>query len=199
MRLDGVWWLEDRLRQQLRPVPFEVPPGTAEIEVRLEYDRSAGAVLDLGCAGPEGFRGWSGGARESFTVGTEHSTPGYLAGEIPPGVWQVWLGLHRVPPEGVRYSLEITFSDKASKVSPELGYGNATPPERPPARDLPAVDGLRWYAGDLHAHTEHSDGQLSIRALAEGTGRSYGFVHRLLLDAEVPLRGRGGATRTKKK
>lgn len=39
----------------------------------------------------------------------------------------------------------------------------------------------------------------SIRALAEGTGRSYGFVHRLLLDADVPLRGRGGATRTKKK
>ena len=39
----------------------------------------------------------------------------------------------------------------------------------------------------------------SIRALAEGTGRSYGFVHRLLRDADVPLRGRGGATRTKKK
>lgn len=38
----------------------------------------------------------------------------------------------------------------------------------------------------------------SIRALADGTGRSYGFVHRLLVDAEVPLRGRGGATRTKK-
>ncbi|WP_354526987.1 helix-turn-helix domain-containing protein [Nakamurella sp. UYEF19] len=40
---------------------------------------------------------------------------------------------------------------------------------------------------------------LSIRALADGTGRSYGFVHRLLVDADVPLRGRGGATRTKKK
>ena len=39
----------------------------------------------------------------------------------------------------------------------------------------------------------------SIRSLADGTGRSYGFVHRLLVDAEVPLRGRGGATRTKKK
>jgi hypothetical protein len=39
----------------------------------------------------------------------------------------------------------------------------------------------------------------SIRALADGTGRSYGFVHRLLVDAEVPLRGRGGATRTRKK
>lgn len=40
---------------------------------------------------------------------------------------------------------------------------------------------------------------LSIRALADGTGRSYGFVHRLLVDADVPLRGRGGATRLKKK
>jgi len=39
----------------------------------------------------------------------------------------------------------------------------------------------------------------SIRALADGTGRSYGFVHRLLVDADVPLRSRGGATRTTKK
>ena len=35
----------------------------------------------------------------------------------------------------------------------------------------------------------------SIRALAEDTGRSYGFVHRVLSESEVTLRGRGGATR----
>lgn len=57
-----------------------------------------------------------------------------------------------------------------------------------PARDKLAADLRKKY----------EKGQ-SIRALAEDTGRSYGFVHRLLLDAEVPLRGRGGATRTKKK
>jgi predicted transcriptional regulator len=39
----------------------------------------------------------------------------------------------------------------------------------------------------------------SIRALAESTGRSYGFIHRLLSESGVMLRGRGGATRTKKK
>ena len=39
----------------------------------------------------------------------------------------------------------------------------------------------------------------SIRALAEQTGRSYGFVHRVLSETGVTLRGRGGATRTKKK
>lgn len=38
----------------------------------------------------------------------------------------------------------------------------------------------------------------SIRELAAETGRSYGFVHRLLVDSDVPLRGRGGATRRKK-
>ncbi len=39
----------------------------------------------------------------------------------------------------------------------------------------------------------------SIRALAESTGRSYGFVHRVLSDSGVALRGRGGATRRPKK
>jgi len=32
----------------------------------------------------------------------------------------------------------------------------------------------------------------SIRALAESTGRSYGFIHRLLAESDVPLRRRGG-------
>jgi transposase-like protein len=42
------------------------------------------------------------------------------------------------------------------------------------------------------------DGGASIRALAEETGRSYGFVHRMLSESGVSLRGRGGATRGKK-
>lgn len=35
----------------------------------------------------------------------------------------------------------------------------------------------------------------SIRSLAAETGRSYGFVHRILSESEVSLRSRGGATR----
>jgi predicted transcriptional regulator len=42
-------------------------------------------------------------------------------------------------------------------------------------------------------------GGASIRALAEETGRSYGFVHRILSENEVVLRSRGGATRGKGK
>jgi hypothetical protein len=39
----------------------------------------------------------------------------------------------------------------------------------------------------------------SIRTLADSTGRSYGFIHRMLLESGATLRSRGGATRTKKK
>ena len=37
----------------------------------------------------------------------------------------------------------------------------------------------------------------SIRSLAQSTGRSYGFIHNVLVEADVPLRGRGGANRRK--
>lgn len=39
----------------------------------------------------------------------------------------------------------------------------------------------------------------SIRALASSTGRSYGFVHRILAESGVVLRSRGGATRGRAK
>jgi hypothetical protein len=42
------------------------------------------------------------------------------------------------------------------------------------------------------------DGGESIRSLASSTGRSYGFVHRILSESGTTLRGRGGATRGKK-
>ena len=41
------------------------------------------------------------------------------------------------------------------------------------------------------------EGGASIRSLAEESGRSYGFVHRILSESGATLRGRGGATRKK--
>ena len=51
-------------------------------------------------------------------------------------------------------------------------------------------------SGDLKR--KYDSGQ-SIRALASSTGRSYGFIHRILSESGVNLRGRGGATRGKKR
>lgn len=50
-------------------------------------------------------------------------------------------------------------------------------------------------AADLRKKYEGGE---SIRVLAGSSGRSYGFVHRILSESGTTLRGRGGATRTKK-
>ena len=49
-------------------------------------------------------------------------------------------------------------------------------------------------AADLKGRYEGGE---SIRVLAETSGRSYGFVHRILSECGTTLRGRGGATRRK--
>ncbi|WP_433226035.1 hypothetical protein [Actinomadura formosensis] len=90
----GRWSLEDRLERGLRELPFDVPPGTASVTVELSY---AEGVIDLGCHGPGGFRGWSGGARSQYVISAVRATPGYLPGELEPSTWHVWLGLHRIP------------------------------------------------------------------------------------------------------
>ena len=47
-------------------------------------------------------------------------------------------------------------------------------------------------ASDLKSRYDAGE---SIRSLATSTGRSYGFIHRILTENGVELRGRGGATR----
>jgi predicted transcriptional regulator len=55
-------------------------------------------------------------------------------------------------------------------------------------------DNRTTLAADLKKRYEGGE---SIRSLAESSGRSYGFVHRILTESGTTLRGRGGATRRK--
>jgi len=158
------WWTRDIRADKVWPrLPFEVPPGCRSIEVELEYDRTSGAVIDLGCEGAAGWRGWSGGSRSTYVITPDAATPGYVPGELEPGVWHVVLGLHRLPAGGVEATVTVR-TDGDAKPAP---LRPAPPrPERPKPRGLPAGAGLRWVAVDLHAHTVHSDGELTVAELA---------------------------------
>ncbi len=142
-------------------LPFEVPEGTTRLELRFRHD--AGNIIDLGVLDPrfrtgvypetQGFRGWSGGARDGFFIAQTDATPGYLAGELFPGVWQVMLGLYKVKPQGCAYRIEI-------------GLESTTQPGKAPARALPKPERKAgWYRSDLHAHTYHSDAKGSLEDL----------------------------------
>ncbi|HZE39622.1 MAG TPA: CehA/McbA family metallohydrolase [Stackebrandtia sp.] len=159
---------DDRAERFYRYLPFDVPARAAGIRVSLEYPRDAG-VIDLGCVGPEGFRGWSGGARDGFVISAGASTPGYRDGELEAGEWSALLGLHRVP-----HPIPYVVRAEALASAPEIEtLATAAVVSRPPLRDLPAPCGMRWVAGDLHCHSVHSDGvnspeQLAAMAVASG-------------------------------
>ncbi|MBW4082495.1 CehA/McbA family metallohydrolase [Paenibacillus sp. S150] len=129
---------------------FQVPEGTERIEVfcTVQPAGAGDSVIDLGVRDGERVRGWSGGARREFFIGLNRATPGYRAGSIPPGEWAVILGTHRVAPEGCAVQLDVRLH-------------LAQP---------------RWLCGDLHLHTEHSDGVFTLEEtvrLARNAGLDY--------------------------
>ena len=193
----GTFSIDDRIAAPLRYFPVEVPAGTSALRVRLSYQGNPAAPVDLGIFGPGGFRGWSGGERDSFVIAELGSTPGYLTGPVTPGEWQVAVGLHLVPADGLPYTVTaqplavtgdaltrelaahaavdpLSGAALAGTAPPATGTAStaavlALPPApaaRPARRPLPAPDGLTWLAGDLHAHTLHSDGVMSVAELA---------------------------------
>ncbi|MCW5721107.1 MAG: PHP domain-containing protein [Devosia sp.] len=134
-------------------IPFEVPPGITRIDVTLAYAKAEDCIIDLGAFDPRdtgyptahGFRGWSGGARDSFFVATDDATPGYVHGDIQPGTWNVILGLYKIPEAGAEATVTITLDAAPRKLEPQ------------PARSFPLRERSGWYKGDLHCHTFHSD------------------------------------------
>ena len=144
----------DQARDPYFYIPFDVPEGTTRIDVTMAYPQAEDCVVDLGCfdprltnypSPPEGFRGWSGGARDRFFIATDDATPGYVYGPIPAGRWNVILGLYKVPLQGADVHVTIALDSGTRALSP------------PPARTFPVRKGAGWYRGDLHCHTYHSD------------------------------------------
>jgi hypothetical protein len=139
-------------------LPVDIPAGAREIEVVYSYDRPEvppgvkANALDIGIFGPDGqFRGWSGGARDRFTINATEATPGYLPGPIEPGTWRVILGPYTVSPQGMTFEVDFTvrFGPDGEPFVPNPA------PESAPERDR----GTDWYRGDGHLHTIYSDGR----------------------------------------
>ncbi len=173
----GRWTLADRFSSAWHYLPFEVPSGACAVRVELEYERS-GAIMDLGCMGAAGFRGWSGGSRRLFVITPGEATPGYLPGELEAGSWHVMIGLYRVPPAGAEYRVTIDVSSTPGELKPAQAPEPMPPlTDRPERRVLPAVPGRRWLAGDLHMHSVHSDGVMTVPELARfAAGRGLDYI-----------------------
>ncbi len=127
-------------------VPFTVPAGVHRISVDFSYDHrhEEKTVFNIGIHDPVGFRGQSGSNKDHFTIGPGDATASYIPGSIPPGQWKFLISVSNIRPDVTsKYRVEIRFNSPIEDSSFTL---------------VPLETNLRWYRGDLHMHTAHSDG-----------------------------------------
>jgi len=145
--------------------PVDVPPGTTRMHVDLRFEplRVAGIKnkITIALHEPDGtFRGVciGGSDHKVFDVGLGGAETGFFPGPLPPGRWTVELDTHMiVPGSTISYSLGVWLSSESQvEVRPRLRF------PRPACRQGPD-----WYRGDLHVHTDHSDGHRSVAQLLD--------------------------------
>lgn len=143
-------------RKGYRRHGFTVPAGTEALEIAFSYDPGQDhphSLLTLSLFDPVRFRGAGHryAPRQVIRVSPAAATPGFLAGALPAGEWTVEVDVHCViaRPDGApnRYDLTVTAA-APGRVEPRAA---ARPAE-------PLRTGRRWYRGELHLHSTHSDG-----------------------------------------
>lgn len=132
-------------------IPFDVPAGVHRLSVDFSYTgKEHKTALNLGVADPERFRGNSGGNKSHFTLSETDATPSYLPGAIPEGRWKLLLSVPNIRPNEVSsYRAEVRFNSSVE----DQGFTT-----------VPLATGTRWYRGDLHMHTAHSDGSCASKS-----------------------------------
>lgn len=155
-------------------LPFQVPPGVGRMHLSYQVSNAVSAdragwetgnIVDIGLFDPRGdtfpggrgFRGWSGTSKKAIVISQDKSTPGYLPGPIQPGTWHVLLGLYQLDPRGCDVRIVIRLEPGASDGTVTLPY---------PFDRTAAASGPRWFRGDLHCHSDHSDGSAPLEDLA---------------------------------
>jgi predicted metal-dependent phosphoesterase TrpH len=148
-------------------VPLEVPEGINRIAVKELYnqgDDQEKNVLNIGIydsrgfvvGDPEGFRGWSGGAKTSFFIANTEASTGYIPGKIQSGTWHILIYPSDITETGIDWKLEVTLWKGEENDMFQLDAAQNQINNEP-----------GWYNGDLHMHTLHSDGKRTTKELVE--------------------------------
>jgi hypothetical protein len=142
-------------------IPFSMPENTESLSLTYSYERhqkneigtengsftsrKERNIIDLGLIAPGGTQvGASGSDKLDIFISETHATPGYRPCPLVPGEWQIIVGAYKVAGEGVDILYELTFVSKY----------------------------LRLFKGDLHTHTQGSDGVLTVEELAQQAFRN---------------------------
>jgi hypothetical protein len=178
LEVSGQWSHRDRHRHH--EFKFQVPPQAEELRVRLRWgpghlgvpvQTAPRNLLTLSVFDPGGFRGaavrWR--VDQEIVVRERSATPGFIPGKILPGGWAIVVDTHEILNDATTTGLLAFELEAATRTAPAL------PTDEDEVGNEPVVDlagptgsaGSRWFQGDLHSHTVHSDGSLSVTERAE--------------------------------
>ena len=139
---------------------FEVPDGVERLELKLEFAplrvSGIGNMLTLSVYDPAGSRGAGhrGGAEHRVFITRYSATPGYVPGPLSAGLWLIEIDTHLIMPgPPCDYQLEVAAYGDSGNEAPSW------PPTHPGIR---LRRGPGWYRGDLHRHSDHSDGHWTV-------------------------------------
>ncbi|MCH7699157.1 MAG: CehA/McbA family metallohydrolase [Chloroflexi bacterium] len=193
LSIEGAF-LQGELDPPFHHLAFEMPEGATRLEVTYHFEKldaeeakrieeelrksvpyGAGGqnVVDVGIFDQRGhdeltggFRGWSGGSRTGFYISHRDATPGYIRGPLAPGEWSVVLGCPTLRGERARYWVDIDID-----VDPNAGASDVQLFAPVQVKSHARNGERRWYKGDFHSHTVHSDGYNSIDEYVVEAGR----------------------------
>ena len=171
-------------RQRHRHHPFEiqVPEHTVEIRLRFGWgprdlgSEHLGNGLNLALFGPDGFRGSANRSEgdQEIRITEADAPPGFLLGPIPAGTWSLVIGAGEILNDGFE-SGELTYHLEAAAIVDEAADRRPAPSRpsvaSPGAAPSPGAGGGSsgaWYRGDLHSHTVHSDGDITVADRVRG-------------------------------
>jgi hypothetical protein len=167
LETSGRWTHRDR-HQHLR-FEIDVPERTAELRIRFRWEPAdmgsehEANALSVSLYDPAGFRGVAARSDQEIVVGEEAAAPGFVAGPLPPGIWSIVVSTAEILNDGGETGyLEYRLEASAITADARGEARRAAPAAAATTRRSPDTARPRWYRGDLHSHTVHSDGSMTV-------------------------------------
>ncbi|CAH6965298.1 conserved hypothetical protein [Vibrio chagasii] len=161
-------------------IPFDVPAGSHCVTITGTTVKK-GFLYAAAYDANQAFRGkvLFEKAHKSLTIQPENSGLGAIDGVIPPGEW--FLELYNLEGEfrterAMQYQVDVLCSDELVNSDAELELTPTVTSDHDIEFDYSHMltSDSRWYRGDLHAHTQLSDGHNTLAA-AKGIVESQGL------------------------
>ncbi|CAH6908984.1 conserved hypothetical protein [Vibrio chagasii] len=151
-------------------IPFDVPAGSKSVVITGTTVKK-GFLYAAAYDANQAFRGkvLFEKAHKSLTIQPENSGLGAIDGVIPPGEW--FLELYNLEGEfrterAMQYQVDVLCSDELVNSDAELELTPTVTSDHDIEFDYSHMltSDSRWYRGDLHAHTQLSDGHNTLAA-----------------------------------